>query len=223
LKELGTQIEDGKIEVDIITDRVNQGRKNFHKESSRYIGKVLRRLGFQLSRRHASKRRYYYDTELLNNLAMEYGLRDTPPDLTSPLSPPSPQIWKNQLQGDRGDGRDAKKEPASIPSPIQQPDEPDPTLELLATQGWCLWQCSALDGEIIALVRDESVKDVPEGYVVYTKAEMEEIGRFNVPQSTIRLVHEAKKRTSATVISVEPNHKENQHETIESRPRTAKL
>jgi hypothetical protein len=202
LKELGTQIEDGKIEVDTITDRVNQGCKDFHKESSRYIGKVLRRLGFQLSRRHASKRRYYYDTELLNNLAMEYGLRDTPPDLTSPLSPPSPQIWKNQLQGDRGDGRDAKKEPASIPSPIQQPDEPDPTLELLATQGWCLWQCSALDGEIIALVRDESVKYVPEGYVVYTKAEMAEIGRFKVPQSTIRLVHEAKKHHTTTVQSV---------------------
>ena len=97
------------------------------------------------------------------------------------------------------------------------------TIQLLATQGWCLWQCSALDEEIIALVRDESVKYVPEGYVVYTKAEMAEIGRFKVPQSTIRLVHEAKKRTSATVTSVESNHKENQHETIESRPRTAEL
>jgi hypothetical protein len=46
LKELDSQIEDGKIEVDMITDRVNQGRKDLHKESSRYIGKVLRRLGF---------------------------------------------------------------------------------------------------------------------------------------------------------------------------------
>jgi len=202
LKELDSQIEDGKIEVDTITDSVNQGRKDFHKESSSYIGKVLRRLGFQFSKKHASKRRYYYDIELLNHLTAEYGLSDTPPDLTSLMSPTSPQIRKNQLQGDMGDDGDAKKEPASIPSPIQQPDEPDPTFELLATQGWCLWQCDALDDEIIALVRDESVKDVPEGYVVYTKAEMEEIGRFKVPQSTIRLVHEAKKRHAATVQSV---------------------
>jgi hypothetical protein len=208
LLELGSQIEDGKIEVDMITDRVNQGRKDFHKESSRYIGKVLRRLGFQFSRKHASKRRYYYDAELLSNLSMEYGLSDTPPDLTSLTSPTSPQIRKNQLQGDMGDDGDIKTEPVSIHSPIQQPDEPDPTFELLATQGWCLWQCSALDEEIIALVRDESVKDVPEGYVVYTQAEMEEIGRFRVPHSTIRLIHEAKKRTSAAVISVESNHKE---------------
>jgi len=223
LKELDSQIEDGKIEVDTITDSVNQGRKDFHKESSSYIGKVLRRLGFQFSKKHASKRRYYYDIELLNHLTAEYGLSDTPPDLTSLMSPTSPQIRKNQLQGDMGDDGDIKTEPVSIPSPIQQPDEPDPTFELLAAQGWCLWQCSALDDEIIALVRDASVKGVPEGYVVYTKAEMEEIGRFKVPQSTIRLVHEAKKRTSATVTSVESNHKENSHENLESRSRTAEL
>ena len=195
LLELGDQVEDGKIEVDKITDKVNQGRNDFHKESSSYIGKVLRRLGFQFSRKHASKRRYYYDVELLNHLTAEYGLRDTPPDLTSPLSPPSPQIGKNQLQGDMGDGRDVKTEPVSIPEEVT-------TEELLATQGWCLWQCDALDGEIIALVRDESVKDVLEGYVIYTQAEMEEIGRFKAPQSTIRLVHEAKKRQHTTVQSV---------------------
>jgi hypothetical protein len=151
---------------------------------------------------YEKKRRYYYDAALLSNLATEYGLSDTPPDFASQPSHSSPHIAENQLQGDMGDGRDAKKEPASIPSPIQQPDEPDPTCELLATQGWCLWQCDALDGEIIALVRDESVKYVPEGYVVYTKAEMAEIGRFKVPQSTIRLVHEAKKHHTTTVQSV---------------------
>jgi len=214
LLELDSQIEDGKIEVDMVTDSVNQGRKDFHKESPVYIGKVLRRLGFQLSRRHASKRRYYYDAALLSNLATEYGLSDTPPDLTSQPSQPShspPHIAENQLQGDIWDRRDAFSEDVHIPVETT-------TEELLATQGWCLWQCSALDDEIIALVRDASVKGVPEGYVVYTKAEMEEIGRFKVPQSTIRLVHEAKKRASATVISVESNHKENSHENLESRP-----
>ena len=216
LLDLQSAAEDGKIEVDMVTDSVNQGRKDFHKESSRYIGKVLRRLGFQLSRRHASKRRYYYDAALLSNLATEYGLSDTPPDFASQPSHSSPHIAESQLCGDNGDKRDAFSGDVHIPAETT-------TEELLATQGWCLWKCDVLDGDIIALVRDESVKDVPEGYVVYTKAEMEEIGRFIVPQSTIRLVHEAKKRTSATVISVESNHKENQHETIESRPRTAEL
>jgi hypothetical protein len=97
-----------------------------------------------------------------------------------------------------GDGRDAFSEDVHIPVETT-------TEELLAAQGWCLWQCDALDGEIIALVRDESIKDVPEGYVVYTEAEMAEIGRFKVPQSTIRLVHESKKRHAATVQSVIPS------------------
>ncbi len=202
LLDLQGAVEDSKIEVDLITDRINQGRKDFHKESSRYIGKVLRRLGFQFSRTHASKRRYYYDAELLSNLATEYGLRDTPPDLTSLMSLTSPQIWKNQLQGDIKDDRDIKTEPVSIPSPTEQPDEPDLTLELLASQGWCLWQCSKLDNEIIAVVRDESVKDVPNGYPVYTKAELEEVARANTSPKTIRLIHEAKKRHQATVQSV---------------------
>ncbi len=201
LLDLRGTVEDGKVEVDRITDKVNEGRRDLHKESPVYIGKVLRRLGFQLSRRHASRRRYHYDVELLSHLTAEYGLSDTPPDFASQPSHSSPHIAENQLQGDTGDRRDAFSEDVHIPAETT-------TEELLTTKGWCLWQCSALDGEIIALVRDESVQDVPEGYVVYTQAEMAEIGRFKVPQSTIRIVHEAKKRTSATITSVESNHKE---------------
>ena len=147
---------------------------------------------------YEKKRRYYYDAALLSNLATEYGLSDTPPDFASQpshSSHSSPHIAENQLQGDIWDRRDAFSEDVHIPVETT-------TEELLATQGWCLWQCDALDDEIIALVRDASVKGVPEGYVVYTKAEMEEIGRFKVPQSTIRLVHEAKKRHAATLQSV---------------------
>jgi hypothetical protein len=211
LLDLQGAVEDGKIEVDVITDKVNQGRNDFHKESSRYIGKVLRRLGFQLSRRHASKRRYYYDVELLNHLTAEYGLSDTPSDFASQTSQPSPHIVESQLCGDTGDKRDAFSEAVHL-------SEEDITAELLASQGWCLWQCSALDGEIIALVRDESVKDVPAGYVVYTQAEMEEVGRHKVSQATLRIIHESKKRAHAKLISIESNHKENQYETIKSRP-----
>jgi hypothetical protein len=228
LLDLQGAVEDGKIEVDRITDKVNEGRKDFHKESSRYIGKVLRRLGFQLSRRHASKRSYYYDAELLNHLTAEYGLSDTPSDFASQTSHLSPHIGESQLQGDSGDERDAFSEDVPIPSPpviarseatwqSQVPDdEPDPTMDLLASQGWCLWQCAALDDEVIALVRDESVKDIPQGYVVYTQAEMAEVGRFRVPQSTLRIIHEGKKR-HASVLSVEPR-KESPNEALKTRP-----
>jgi len=211
LLDLQSSVEDGKIEVDLITDRVNQGRNDFHKESSRYIGKVLRRLGFQLSRRHASKRRYCYDVELLSRLAAEYGLSDTPSDLSSQTSQLSPQLSEIQLQGDVGDKGDAFSKDAPIQEEVT-------TEDLLEKQGWCLWQCAALDGETIALVRDESVKDVPAGYVIYTQAEMEEVGRYKVPQATLRIIHEAKKRASAKLISIQSNHKESQHVVIKSRP-----
>ena len=76
------------------------------------------------------------------------------------------------------------------------------TRELLNSQGWCLWKCSALGGEVIAVVRDELVNEIPDGYPVYTEAELEELCRDDVSESTLRLVHEAKKIAGAVVISV---------------------
>ncbi len=96
------------------------------------------------------------------------------------------------------------------------------TMQLLATQGWCLWQCSTLNDEIIAVVRDESVRGIPEGYTVYTKAELEEVARANTSAKTIRLIHEIKKRTHATVMSVE-SRKERNDEALKSGTGTAKL
>jgi hypothetical protein len=77
------------------------------------------------------------------------------------------------------------------------------TRELLATRGWCLWKCSILGGEVIAVVRDESVKGIPEGYPVYTEAELEQLCQDDVSDATLRLVNEAKKLTGAKVISAE--------------------
>jgi len=68
------------------------------------------------------------------------------------------------------------------------------TRELLDHQGWCLWECSALGGEVIAIVRDELVEGVPEGMPVYTEAELRTLFDKPVPRSTLRLVHEAKKQ-----------------------------
>ena len=71
------------------------------------------------------------------------------------------------------------------------------TRELLNSQGWCLWECSTLAGDIIAVVRDENVEKVPEGYPVYTEAELAELCQEGIGNATIRLVHEAKKLAGA--------------------------
>ena len=96
------------------------------------------------------------------------------------------------------------------PVPLQKEDEPQPaeviaerTRELLATRGWCLWKCSTLAGDIIAVVLDEKVEGVPERYSVYTEAELEELCKDDISEATLRLVHEAKKLVGAKVVSVE--------------------
>jgi len=75
------------------------------------------------------------------------------------------------------------------------------TRELLNSQGWCLWRCSALGGEVIAVVLDENVEGVPEGYPIYTEGELVELCQYDVSEATLRLVHEAKKLAGAKVIT----------------------
>ena len=77
------------------------------------------------------------------------------------------------------------------------------TGELLDSRGWCLWKCSTLDGDIIAVLREENMEGVPEGYPVYTEAELEELCWVDVSEATLRLVHEAKKLAGAVAISIE--------------------
>ena len=96
----------------------------------------------------------------------------------------------------------------SAPVPLQKEDEPqlaeavaECTRELLATLGWCLWKCSVLDGEVICVVQDELVEGVPEGYQVYTEAEIEELCQDDISNATIRLVHEVKKLVGAKIVS----------------------
>ena len=96
------------------------------------------------------------------------------------------------------------------PVPLQKEDEPQPaevvaqcTKALLNSQGWCLWKCSTLGGDIIAVVSGENVERVPKGYPVYTEAELEELYEDDVSEATLRLVHEAKKLAGAKVVSVE--------------------
>ena len=80
------------------------------------------------------------------------------------------------------------------------------TRELLAIQGWCLWKCSILGGDIIAVVLDENMKGVPRGYPVYTEAELEELCQDGVSEASLRLVHEAKKLAGAKVTTKVTNY-----------------
>jgi hypothetical protein len=75
------------------------------------------------------------------------------------------------------------------------------TRELLDHQVWCLWECSVLGNEVIAIVRDELVEGLPEGVPVYTEAELRTLFDKPLPRSTLRLIHEAKKKTVAKVIT----------------------
>jgi len=85
------------------------------------------------------------------------------------------------------------------------------TRELLASEGWCLWKCSTLGGDIIAVVLDENIEGVPGGYPVYTEAELEELCQDVVTEATISLVHEAKKLAGAKVTSIVTNNEGGQH------------
>jgi len=75
------------------------------------------------------------------------------------------------------------------------------TRELLATRGWCLWRCSTLGGDSIAVVIDELVGGVPEGYPIYTEAELEELCRNDISKASLRLVQEGKKLAGAKVMT----------------------
>jgi len=84
------------------------------------------------------------------------------------------------------------------------------TRELLASRGWCLWQCDALGGEVIVVAIDGDVPGIPRGKVVYTDAELKQLfgGGKPVSPATLRLIHEAKKRAGALVVPPESLSKE---------------
>jgi len=69
------------------------------------------------------------------------------------------------------------------------------TEELLSTRGWCLWRCESLASDVIAIVRDDNMPDIPGSYVTYTETELRCL--FNESRSvdcrTLRLIHEAKR------------------------------
>lgn len=79
------------------------------------------------------------------------------------------------------------------------------TLESLAEKGWCLWRCNnVLQGDTVLLLdermkKEGLIKGMPRGYPVYTLAELS--GLIDADDSTVRLIHEAKKAAGAEVVA----------------------
>ena len=84
---------------------------------------------------------------------------------------------------------------------------------LLEKQGWCLWECATLKRAVILIVRDAS-SAYPEGCPVYTELELEMLSQGGIRESTLRLVHQAKKAGGAVVISVDSLETNNQSKEI---------
>lgn len=94
-----------------------------------------------------------------------------------------------------------EKELAILEALAQAEDTARRTGELLDKQGWCLWKCSALDGDIIVVYRDEVSVGYPKGYPVYIEYELELLGRDKVNHDSLRLIHEAKKLAGARLLN----------------------
>jgi len=76
------------------------------------------------------------------------------------------------------------------------------TEDILATQGWCLWQCDTLDGEVVVIIRDEGRSDIPHQYTRYTENEIHTIFGHNhrINNAHIRLIHRAKKNGARVLL-----------------------
>ena len=67
------------------------------------------------------------------------------------------------------------------------------TESILSNKGWCLWQCELLGNDVIAIVRDDSVHEVPGRYVTYTESELRHIFTSPLSHLSLRIIHQAKR------------------------------
>jgi len=79
------------------------------------------------------------------------------------------------------------------------------TRKLLETRGWCLWRCRGLNNEVIVVLRDELITGFTAGYPTYLEQELEFL--LEADDSTVKLIHEAKKIAGATIVDIEERKK----------------
>lgn len=94
-------------------------------------------------------------------------------------------------------------EEVEMPRLLQAREVARRTKDLLATRGWCLWKCNTPE-DIIVVTRNKLIDSYPQGYPIYTQAELELLS--NTGEFTKLLVHEAKKITRATVVNIKTEH-----------------
>jgi hypothetical protein len=113
------------------------------------------------------------------------------------------KFLNNNNKENNPDNPDNPDQKSATKSPLTQEEAERVALKtevLLERQGWCLWKCITLKGAIILIVRDPSLA-YPEGYPVYTEPEFEMLSQDGIRDSTLRLVHQAKKAGGAIVTS----------------------
>ena len=113
--------------------------------------------------------------------------------------------WQRSLIPDQPDNEELEQGVTSVTgvdSTTQAEEVAQRTEELLATRGWCLWQCEALGGEVVVVTIDGDVPGIPRGKVVYTEAELKKLfgGEKPVNGPTLRLIHEAKKQGAVITV-----------------------
>lgn len=87
LLSLADKVESGKLSIEAITEKFNQGKTEKQQWNPRSIGRWLKRLGFQSTRITKGLRAIFYETELLGYLAKRYGYTPEKTSLTSLMSP----------------------------------------------------------------------------------------------------------------------------------------
>jgi hypothetical protein len=87
LLSLADKVENGKLSIEAITEKFNQGKTEKQQWNPRSIGRWLKRLGFQSTRITKGLRAIFYETELLGYLAKRYGYTPEKTSLTSLMSP----------------------------------------------------------------------------------------------------------------------------------------
>jgi hypothetical protein len=126
----------------------------------------------------------------------------TPSGLASPNSLPVPatqEVKKPDYWPPSPEERTGKYPTKSGASNlVEAQDVARKTQELFDRQGWALWKCDLLNDEIIVVLRDESVKNYPQGYPVYLSSELDTI--INLSDKTIRMIHSTKKQALCQVL-----------------------
>lgn len=98
------KVENGRLSTQAVTEVFNEGLPEKEKVSSRLIGRVIARLGFEKCKiSRGGLAGFYWNSKLVERLKMRYGL-DSPETPFSPLSPQTPRTTTS-VSGENGENR----------------------------------------------------------------------------------------------------------------------